>query len=61
MTRLRNLLLAAGITILTGGSLAAQTKVIPMLEDQNVLEFVGQFNNTPTTSNSSGTSPESKA
>jgi hypothetical protein len=54
MTRLRNLLLAAGITILTAGSLAAQTKVIPMLEDQNVLEFVGQFNNTPTTSQQFG-------
>ena len=54
MTRLRNLLLATGITILTAGSLAAQTKVIPMLEDQNVLEFVGQFNNTPTTSQQYG-------
>jgi hypothetical protein len=54
MTRLRNLLLAAGIMILTAGSLAAQTKVIPMLEDQNVLEFVGQFNNTPTTSQQFG-------
>ena len=54
MTRLRNLLLAAWIMILTAGSLAAQTKVIPMLEDQNVLEFVGQFNNTPTTSQQFG-------
>src|SRR5712671_3348504 len=54
MTRLRNLLLVAGITILTAGSLAAQTKVISMLEDQNVLEFVGQFNNTPTTSQQFG-------
>jgi len=54
MTRLRNLLLAAGIMILTAGSLAAQIKVIPMLEDQNVLEFVGQFNNTPTTSQQFG-------
>ena len=54
MTRLRNLLLAAGIMILTAGSLAAQTKVIPMLEDHNVLEFVGQFNNTPTTSQQFG-------
>jgi len=54
MTLLRNLLLAAGITLLVAGSLAAQTKVIPMLEDQNVLEFVGQFNNTPTTSQQFG-------
>jgi hypothetical protein len=54
MTRLRNFLLATGIMILTAGSLAAQTKVIPMLEDQNVLEFVGQFNNTPTTSQQFG-------
>ena len=54
MTRLRNLQLAAWIMILTAGSLAAQTKVIPMLEDQNVLEFVGQFNNTPTTSQQFG-------
>jgi hypothetical protein len=54
MTLLRNLLLAAGITLLTAGSLVAQTKVIPMLEDQNVLEFVGQFNNTPTTSQQFG-------
>jgi hypothetical protein len=54
MTRLRNLLLAAGFTILTAGSLAAQTKIIPMLEDQNVLEFVGQFNNTPSTSQQFG-------
>jgi hypothetical protein len=54
MTRLRNLLLAAGIGILTAGSLTAQTKVIPMLEDQTVLEFVGQFNNTATTSEQFG-------
>ncbi len=54
MTRFRNLLLAAGIGILTAGSLTAQTKVIPMLEDQNVLEFVGQFNNTATTSQQFG-------
>jgi hypothetical protein len=43
-----------GIMILTAGALAAQTKVIPILEDQNVLEFVGQFNNTPTTSQQFG-------
>jgi hypothetical protein len=54
MTRLRNLLLAVGIAILSVGSLTAQTKVIPMLEDQNVIEFVGQFNNTPTTSEQFG-------
>jgi hypothetical protein len=54
MMRLRNLLLAAGIGILTVGSLTAQTKVIPMLEDQNVLEFVGQFNNTAATSQQFG-------
>jgi hypothetical protein len=40
--------------ILNAGSLAAQTKLIPMLEDQNVLEFVGQFNNTATTSQQFG-------
>jgi len=54
MTRLRSVLLAAGIAILAAGSLAAQTKVISMTEDQNVLEFVGQFNNTPTTSQQFG-------
>jgi hypothetical protein len=54
MTRLGRLLLAAGITILTAGSLAAQSKVISMQENQNVLEFVGQFNNTSTTSQQFG-------
>lgn len=54
MTRLRDFLLAAGIAILTAGSLTAQTKVIPILEDDNALEFVGQFNNTPTTSQQFG-------
>ena len=54
MTRLGSLLLAAGITILTAGSLAAQSKVISMQENQNVLEFVGQFNNTATTSQQFG-------
>lgn len=54
MTRLGSLLLAAGITILTAGSLAAQSKVISMQENQNVLEFVGQVNNTATTSQQFG-------
>ena len=54
MTQFRSFLVLAGLSIFTFGSLAAQTKVIPMTEDQNVLEFVGQFNNTPTTSQQFG-------
>jgi hypothetical protein len=54
MTKLRRALLTAGIAILAAGSVVAQTKIISMTEDQNVLEFVGQFNNTPTTSQQFG-------
>jgi len=54
MTQLRSYLALAGLVIFSFGTLAAQTKIIPMTEDQNVLEFVGQFNNTPTTSEQFG-------
>jgi hypothetical protein len=54
MTQLRNSLILVGLTIVTFGPLVAQTKIIPVTEDQNVLEFVGQFNNTPTTSQQFG-------
>jgi len=54
MMQLRRFLTLAGLIIFSFGSLAAQTKVIPMTEDKVVLEFVGQFNNTPTTSQQFG-------
>ena len=53
MKKFRNLILAA-ISILSCGSLLAQTKIIPMQVNHNVLEFVGQFNNTATTSQQYG-------
>lgn len=43
---LRMVLLATAMAILV----AAQTTEIPVLKDQNDFEFVGQFNNTPSTS-----------
>jgi len=54
MTQLRNSLILVGLTIVSFSPLVAQTKIIPLTEDQNVLEFVGQFNNTPTTSQQFG-------
>lgn len=54
MMQLRNSLILVGLTIVSFGPLVAQTKIIPVTEDQNVLEFVGQFNNTPTTSQQYG-------
>jgi|SRR6516164_316314 hypothetical protein len=54
MMHIRSFLVLACLTILGFGTLAAQTTIIRMTEDQNVLEFVGQFNNTPTTSQQFG-------
>jgi hypothetical protein len=54
MSRLRSFLLAMGMVILAAGSLCAQTKEIPLLEDQNDLEFIGQFNNAGATSEQFG-------
>lgn len=54
MTHFRSFLAMVGLTISSFGTLAAQTTIIPMTEDHNVLEFVGQFNNTPTTSQQFG-------
>jgi hypothetical protein len=54
MTRLRSFLLATGMVILAAGTLCAQTNEIPLLEDQNDLEFIGQFNNVGTTSEQFG-------
>jgi hypothetical protein len=54
MTQLRTFLALAAVTVLSVASLAAQTKVIPIAEDRNVFEFVGEFNNTATTSQQFG-------
>lgn len=54
MTTLRNYLLAAVVAWLGCSSLAAQTLVISMKVNREVFEFVGQFNNTPTTSTQFG-------
>ncbi len=54
MKQLRNSLILVGLTIVSFSPLVAQTKIVPITEDQNVLEFVGQFNNTPTTSQQFG-------
>jgi hypothetical protein len=54
MTQLRSFVVLACLIFSTFGSLVAQTTVIPITEDQNALEFVGQFNNTPATSQQFG-------
>jgi hypothetical protein len=54
MKRIKHFQAAAGILILAACSMHAQTRTIPLLEDQNDLEFVGQFQNTLTTSDQYG-------
>lgn len=52
MTRLTNCLILLAATLFTRGQMSAQVVSIP--QDQVVYEFVGQFNNTPTTSQQFG-------
>ena len=54
MTRFKQFQALAGIVVLAACSTHAQTRTIPMLEDQNDLEFVGQFQNSLTTSEQYG-------
>ena len=52
MTRLTSCLMVVALSVLTCSLVSAQ--VVPIAEDQIVYEFVGQFNNTPTTSQQFG-------
>ena len=52
MTRLISCLMVLALSVLTLGQMPAQVVSIP--QDQVVYEFVGQFNNTPTTSQQFG-------
>ena len=52
MTRLTSCLMVVALSALTCGLVSGQ--VVPIAEDQVVYEFVGQFNNTPTTSQQFG-------
>ena len=56
MKRLASFLMVPAFLVLTCGLVAAQDDptLIRIAEDQNALEFVGQFNNTPTTSQQFG-------
>ena len=56
MKRLASFLMVPALLVLTCGLVAAQDDptLIRIAEDQNALEFVGQFNNTPTTSQQFG-------
>src|ERR1700757_5292849 len=56
MKRLASFLMVPAFLVLTCGLVAAQDdpRLIRIAEDQNALEFGGQFNNTPTTSQQFG-------
>ncbi len=52
MTRFSSYLMVLALSVFTSGQMSAQVISIP--QDQVVYEFVGQFNNTPTTSQQFG-------
>ena len=52
MAKLTRYLMVLALAVLTCGPVSAQ--VVPIAEDQVVYEFVGEFNNTPTTSQQFG-------